>query len=139
MLSEPSNLDTARKLLAEFERQMSEPGCIVHLSDALNLLSDIADADGELGGICQKLTTTYAEKTIVEVVPLLTAGEHIYEEKLDHWIEILSEFGRCNFDLPPHVVDTRTKLIVKKLLIQFKLLPSSEQKRFLEEIQNNRE
>lgn len=100
MQHESRELAEARKLLSEFDRDMSEPRAKAHLSDALDFLAAVAEAntpDGERE-IGRNLVFAYATRILVKVRALLQEVSRPPLSELDYWYEILDEFSQYGFE-----------------------------------------
>ena len=74
LLIESKDLTEARVLLSKFEVEIERSEGLVHLSEALSLLADVAmDATSvELKQTCSNVASAYAKKVQAKVQPLLT-------------------------------------------------------------------
>ena len=102
-LDESRELTSARKLLSEFEGEMTSPSAAAKLSEALSLLSDIVEAGGVEGRIARNVVGVYAAKAVASVDATLSKPGEASAAELRHWEELLAEFGRCGFESSPAV------------------------------------
>jgi hypothetical protein len=98
---ESRELATARKLLAEFEIEMTSSGAEAKLSEALSLLSDTVEEGGAQGTLARNIVGVYAAKTVAAVDATLGKPGEVSAAELRHWQELLKEFERCGFESPP--------------------------------------
>ena len=100
-LDESRELTSARRLLSEFEGEMTSPSAATKLSETLALLSDIVEAAGAEGQIARNLVGVYAAKAVAAVDATLAKPGEASAAELRHWEELLNEFGRCGFESSP--------------------------------------
>ena len=99
-LDESRDLVSARRLLSEFEGEMSSPTAVAKLSEALSLLSDIVEAGETESQRARNIVDVYAAKVVASVDATLAKPGEASAAELRHWDELLSEFGRCGFESP---------------------------------------
>jgi len=80
---------------------MTSAGAATKLSEALSLLSEIRDAGEAESQIAINLVGVYAAKTVASVEATLARPGEASAAELRHWEELLAEYGRCGFELPP--------------------------------------
>ncbi len=100
---ESRELPSARRLLSEFEADMTSPSAATKLSEALSLLSGMVEAAGAEGQIARNVVGVYAAKVVAAVDATLTKPGEASAAELRHWVELLTEFGRCGFESSPAV------------------------------------
>jgi len=100
-LNESRELTSARRLLSEFEAEMPSPSAATKLSEALSLLSDIAETAEAEGPIARNVVSVYAAKAVAAVDATLAKPGEASAAELRHWQELLTEFGRCGFESSP--------------------------------------
>ena len=100
-LDESRELDSARKLLSEFESEISLPTAKGKLSEALSLLEEIAENDGAESQVARNLAAVYGAKTAASANTIPEGTVQASPNELYHWEGLLREFGRCGFELPP--------------------------------------
>ena len=98
--AESRDLVSARRLLSEFESEMSSPGAATKLSEALSLLSDVAEDEGEESRIARNVVAVYTAKTVAAVEAALSKPGEVAVAELRHWQELVAEFGLCGFESP---------------------------------------
>jgi hypothetical protein len=101
MPDESRELDSARKLLSEFESEMTTPGVEAKLSEALSLLSDTVEEGGAEGRLASNIVGVYAAKTVTAVDATLAKPGEVSAAELRHWQDLLKEFEICGFESPP--------------------------------------
>jgi len=97
---ESRELTSARRLLSEFEDEITSGGAATRLSEALSLLSEISDAGEAESQIARNVVAVYAAKAVACVEATLAKPGEASAAELRHWEELLTEFGRCGFELP---------------------------------------
>ena len=102
-LHESRELTSARRLLSEFEGEMTSPSAATKLSEALSLLSGIAEATGAEQQIARNVVGIYAAKAVAAVDATLAKPGEASAAELRHWQELLTEFGRCGFESSPAI------------------------------------
>ena len=95
---ESRELTSARKLLSEFEREMSQPSAKTKLTEALSLISDIVEEAGPESQVGENLAQVYASKTAASVTAILNEPGEISLAVLTQWEELLTEFGRSGIE-----------------------------------------
>jgi len=100
-LTESRELTSARRLLSEFEGDMTSPNAAVKLSEALSLLSGIVEAGGPEGPIARNVVGVYAAKAVTAVDAILARPGAASAAELRQWQELLNEFGLCGFESSP--------------------------------------
>jgi len=100
---ESRELTSARRLLSEFEVDMTSPSAATKLSEALSLLSGIVEAAEAEGRIARNVVGVYAAKVVAAVDATLAKPGEASAVELRHWEELLTEFGRCGFESSPAV------------------------------------
>ena len=98
---ESRELAAARKMLSEFESEMTSPGAEAKLSEALSLLSDTVEEGGAQGPLASNIAGVYATKAVAAVDATLAKPGEASAAELRHWQELLKEFERCGFESPP--------------------------------------
>lgn len=100
-LNESRELTSARRLLSEFEGDMTSPTAATKLSEALSLLAGIVEAAGAEGRIARNLVGVYAAKAVASVDAILARPGEASADELRQRQELLNEFGRCGFESSP--------------------------------------
>jgi hypothetical protein len=100
-LTESRELTSARRLLSEFEGEMTSPNAATRVSEALSLLSGIVEAGGAEGPIARNVVGVYAAKAVASVDATLARPGEASAAELRHWQELLTEFGLCGFESSP--------------------------------------
>jgi len=116
-LDESRELTSARRLLSEFESEMTSPSAATKLSEALSLLSDIVEAAGAEGQIARNVVGVYAARAVASVDATLAKPGETSAAELRHWEELLTEFGRCGFESSPAVA--ALSKLSKRLAIRY--------------------
>jgi len=99
--NESRELASARRLLSEFEIEMSSPGAVAKLSEALSLLSDVVEIEEAESQIARNVVAVYAAKAVARVDAMLAKPGEASAAELHHWQDLLTEFERCGFESPP--------------------------------------
>lgn len=136
MPPEPKELTEVRELFARFEAKMDHPDGLVYLADALSLIADI-QSDSESEGMRQvaaNLPLTYAKKIRDRIEPLLSREPSVHWETVEHWQRVFAEFERSKFELPMDIVETLSKLEIKKIKMDVNLMSPQERKKFLNQL-----
>lgn len=140
MPTEKNNLTVARELLARFETEMDRPEGLVHLSEALSLITDIqTDCESEdERQVALRLPLTYAKRVQQRVETLLVHEQPVCWETLCHLQKVFGEFEDSAFALPQDVAETRSKLQANqadKMIREIELMPAAERNRLIERLQ----
>ena len=108
-------LAEARESFRRFEAEMEYPEGLIHLSEALSQLVDIAanTLSTALRQTCEAMVSTYARRVQARVQPLLTQSP-VHEAILAHWWTVFSEFERSGFALPSQVTECSVDLLFKR-------------------------
>ena len=135
--NEPNELTEARVLLGRFESQMHRPESLAHLSEALSLLANIRaeTAFENARQVASNLSRVYAKKVQAQIESLLSREPSVHWETVEHWQKVFGEFDRSGFTLPQDVAETRSKLLMKKMIGDIALMSPSERKILLEQLQ----
>jgi hypothetical protein len=64
-------------------------------------LSDVVESGGDEARIARNVVGVYAGKTVASVEAVLAMPGEASTAELRHWQELLAEFGRCGFEVPP--------------------------------------
>lgn len=136
MSHEPEELTEARHLLAKFEAQMGRPEGFVYLNDALPLLASACE-NAEFPGadqIASNIAAAYLRKVQAAVEEMLVCEPLVHTETVDQWQKVFNRFELSAFPFPKEVAETRSKLVLRKLKQNLKLLTREERREFLERL-----
>jgi hypothetical protein len=130
---EPKDLTEARMLLSKFEVEIERSEGLVHLSEALSLLANVAtDATFvELKQTCANVASAYARKVQAKVQLLLTQEPLVDWETEDHLLRVFSEFERSGLALPSAVTECHSELFVRKIEYLMGRMSPAERERYL--------
>ena len=133
MPTEPPELTEARALLARFEAEMHRPEGLVHLSDALLLLADAraGAVSDQTALVATNLSLAYLRRVQKAVEALLARESSFHWETINHWRDVFGEFELSGVGLSQDVVETRSKLLNKKV----ELMPLSERQALIEKLE----
>jgi len=134
MATEPPELTEARALLARFEAEMHRPEGHVHLSDALFLLAELRErgVSDQMTLVATNLSLAYLNRVQKAVETVLARESSLHWEVINHWRNLFGEFELAGFELPQDVIETRSKLLDKKV----ELMPLSERQALVEKLQS---
>jgi len=135
-LTESRELTSARRLLSEFEGEMTSPSAATKLSEALSLLSGIVEAGGAEGPIARNVVGVYAAKAVASVDATLAKPGAASAAELRHWQELLNEFGLCGFESSP-VVAAVSKLSKRLATRYVSQLTQTEKAVLLRKLEND--
>jgi hypothetical protein len=96
--TESPDLLHARKLLAEFEGDVASSAAHGKLAEALELLMEIADEEGDEAQLANNIGNAYATKVGRLAQGLLGKPAELSPANLQHWLDLLTEFGRCGIE-----------------------------------------
>src|SRR5712671_6297555 len=105
---ESRELTSARKLLSEFEREMAMPGAKTKLSEALSIISGAMEGLGAERQIARNIIQVYAAKAAASATATLNEPGEVSLAVLNHWKELLAEFGRNGVESAPVVAALST-------------------------------
>lgn len=132
MHGEPEDLIEARALLGKFEAAMGHPDSIGDLTSGLSLLAYVrANASTEFGQVATNLAIAYAKRTQVVVESLLAREPSLHGDTVNYWQAVLTAFLQYELAFPPEVAETRSKLIMRKMNREIKLLSPEERQRLI--------
>jgi len=134
MATEPPELTEARALLARFEAEMHRPEGHVHLSDALFLLAELRErgVSDQMTLVATNLSLAYLKRVQKAVETVLARESSLHWEVINQWRDLFGEFELAGFELPQDVIETRSKLLDKKV----ELMPLSERQALVEKLQS---
>jgi hypothetical protein len=102
MVKEATELVTARATLRKAEKDLGDPGMLVHLRNAINSLSAIKLGDSPQieKDLARRLVLTYRNKVLSEVKSILANFDSCEPESLQHWHEVMEIFVDAGVDDP---------------------------------------
>lgn len=134
---ESNEMAEARKLLGLFEGEMESAQGLIHLSEALALLSGIrkeSPSDIEKQ-VALNIALAYMKKTRARVEPQLSRNPPIRFENIEEWLKIFWEFEAFGFTLPQDIAATQSKLLTEKVTREIEFMSPYEKKEILKRLQ----
>jgi hypothetical protein len=114
MAKETTELVTARAALRKAERDLGDPGALLHLREAIDSLLGMMSGNSPQieKDLARKLVLTYRNKVLSEVKAILANFDSYESESLDHWNKVMEVFVDAGVG-DPEFNGCREHLVVK--------------------------
>lgn len=111
-MTEPEQLQSARKHLAQAEATYRSEDGLFHVEEGLLLLSEAMTGGAqEYRKVAQNLASTYTNKIYGIVRRLLETDRGIPEPELEHFFKLVLALDQAGVDLPPDARAMKIELV----------------------------
>lgn len=134
--SESNGLTEARALLTRFEAEMDGGKGLMHLSEALSLLSDIrAEPASELEKrMASNISLSCLEHVRARVESSFSRESPVRIESIEEWLKVFLAFEAFGFALPQDVAETQSMLLTEKVKREIAVMSAEEKKNLVDRL-----